>query len=281
MNEILRVPEHYNTLVLSGGAVKGVLLLGALHYIYEKNYHKTITTFIGTSIGSIISYLLIIGYTPLELITYICTKHFLENIADFNINGLINGTGAMSFSKINESLERLTLEKTGKLFTLLSLFEKFNKKLVACTYNTTLDREEFLSSDTYPDMPCLTALKLSCALPLVFEECGYMGMNFIDGGIINNFPIECVKESDHGLCILTPFVKCNKGYKNILDHIYDLVFIPISKLIEDKLKHPPKNCDIIVIITEQIKFFNFHMSTKDLLNMYSDGYNCAKSKYIS
>lgn len=273
------IPKQYTTLVISGGAIKGILSLGALHYIYKKEFEKTITTFIGTSIGAIISYFLILGYTPLDLITYVCTHPIFEDITELNIHKLINGNGAMSFTKIQDVLEKMTLEKEGQFHTLKSLYEKFKKKLVCCTYNTSFEREECISYENYPDMPCLIALKLSASLPIVFEECRYMNMTFIDGGIVNNFPIECVKSDEHALCIITPFVKNEKGYKNILDHIYDLVFIPINKLLDNKLKTIPENCDLIVLISEQIKFFTFNIGVKGMLDMFSTGYNCALTHF--
>lgn len=273
------VQKSYDTLVISGGAIKGILSIGALHYVYKKDFEKSITTFVGTSIGAFICYFLILGYTPLELIVYICTHSIFENMTEFNINKLISGNGAISFSKIQETLEKMTLEKEGQFHTLKSLYEKFKKKLVCCSYNSSLEREEYISYENYPDMPCLVALKLSAALPIVFEECRYLNMTFIDGGIVNNFPIEYVKNTDNALCIITPFVKKEGGYKNILDHIYDLVFIPINKLLENKLKSPPKNCDVIVLISEQIKFFNFNVGVKEMLDMFSTGYNCALTHF--
>ncbi len=58
-------PKYYKTLVLSGGAMRGVYLLGALNGLKIKI--NKISTFIGISSGSIICFLLSIGYTPYEI----------------------------------------------------------------------------------------------------------------------------------------------------------------------------------------------------------------------
>ena len=60
------------SLVLPSGGVKGVYLLGTLQYLYEQCGLEHIQSYYGTSIGSIISGLLIIGFTPLEILVYIC-----------------------------------------------------------------------------------------------------------------------------------------------------------------------------------------------------------------
>src|SRR3990170_8230654 len=97
--EELKDPIHYNTLVLSGGSIKGCCLLGALQYFYDKGQLSNITKYVGTSIGAIICYLLAIGYTPLELIVYTCTKMSFQFI--FNIVAMTQGSGATSYYKIH------------------------------------------------------------------------------------------------------------------------------------------------------------------------------------
>jgi predicted acylesterase/phospholipase RssA len=63
--------KNYKTLVLSGNSTNAVVSLGALQYIYELNYLKDIQTYVAVSSGTIISVLLSIGYTPIEIISYI------------------------------------------------------------------------------------------------------------------------------------------------------------------------------------------------------------------
>ena len=63
--------ENYDTLVLSGGSSKGLVILGALQYGYDNYLLNEIETYIGTSAGAITCFLLAIGYSPLEIISYI------------------------------------------------------------------------------------------------------------------------------------------------------------------------------------------------------------------
>jgi len=65
--------DFFKTVVLSGGGTKGLLILGALQYYYEKSYYNMdeVVTYCGTSIGSVISLLLICGYPPLDIFTEI------------------------------------------------------------------------------------------------------------------------------------------------------------------------------------------------------------------
>ena len=62
-----------NTLCLSGGGIKGISYIGTLMYLESENYLdiNNITTYVGTSSGSILSFFLNIGYSLKELEHYV------------------------------------------------------------------------------------------------------------------------------------------------------------------------------------------------------------------
>ena len=74
----------YDTLVISGGSSTGIVTLGSLQYAYDNYFLSKVENYIGTSSGAIICYLLIIGYTPIEIIVYICSHQLMEKIQHFN-----------------------------------------------------------------------------------------------------------------------------------------------------------------------------------------------------
>ena len=45
---------NFDTLVLSGGSTKGIIILGALQYLADNFYLSEVKNFIGTSSGAII-----------------------------------------------------------------------------------------------------------------------------------------------------------------------------------------------------------------------------------
>ena len=82
----------YDSIILSGGSIKGFCTLGALQYMQDnKIIDDTLTTFAGTSIGSIISFLLIIGYTPIEIVVYLCSNNVLEMFKPNHIAEIFTG----------------------------------------------------------------------------------------------------------------------------------------------------------------------------------------------
>ena len=75
------ISSEYDTIVLGGGAIKSFNTIGAIQYVYD-NYliNDNLKTFIGTSGGAMIAYLIIIGYTPVEIMVFLCTNQIFEKL---------------------------------------------------------------------------------------------------------------------------------------------------------------------------------------------------------
>jgi hypothetical protein len=60
---------------------------------------------------------------------------------------------------------------------------------------------------------------------------------------------------------------------NMLEYLYKLMFIPVSQSIDYKIKQVSKRCDIINLnLNKKIKFFDFNISSKSKMEMFSIGY---------
>jgi predicted patatin/cPLA2 family phospholipase len=264
----------FDTLVLSGGSIHAIIMLGALQYAEDNYLLKKINTFIGTSAGAMCCYLLGIGYTPIEIMVYLCTKQVLEKMKHFNIVAMMNGSGGTSYVHIQEQLEKMTIEKIGRLITLKELYTLFNKKLVCCTYNLTKNCEEILSHETHPDMPCLIALRMSSNLPFIFDHFKYTGSFYTDGGISNNFPIDIGDQIGTKILglVLHKFNFDFKNKENTIEYIYQLMLIPVNQSILNKINKASEKCDIIKIETDKTPFFDFNLDTYTKLEMFSNGF---------
>ena len=272
---------EYDTIVISGGSSKGIVSLGSLQYAYDNFLLRNVKNYIGTSSGAIICYLLAIGYSPIEIMVYICTHQLMEKMQHFNILGMVNGVGASSFASIQELLEKMTISKIGKLITLKDLQDKFGKTLICITHNLTLDETEYLTPDKHPEIPCITALKMSANLPLVFENFRYNDNFYIDGGVSDNFAIDIadsIGKKIIGILIEAEKENFNKDTEmDILEYIYKLMNIPVSQATEYKIKQASKKCTIVRLNYAKIKIFNFNIDAKTKLEMFSSGYQQIKS----
>jgi predicted patatin/cPLA2 family phospholipase len=274
----------FDTLVLPGGGVKGFCLLGALQACLDRGLLGNISKYVGTSVGAIIGYLLAIGYNPIEILIVLHTNKWLEKMQSFNLVAMINGDGVTSFTNIGEALERLTISKIGKFITLGKLKEEFGKTLVCVTYNMTVCTSEYLSYDNYPDLPCLTALRMSCNLPLIFDRFKYMDNYYIDGGIVDNFPI--LKGEEIGERVLGLNLEIDEKTlrddpaDGIMTYFVRLMQIPIIQSVKYRNSKVTDKCVIIPIDSAGIRnMLEFDIKSKVRLDFFSTGYNSVKRYY--
>ena len=273
------ISSEFDTIVMSGGSINGITILGALQYLKDKNLINNIKNYIGTSIGAVLSYLLIIGYTPVEVIVYLCTHYQLfERLKCFNIVNASRGEGAVSFSSISDELEKMTIDKVGKVLNMGDLEDRFEKKFMCITYNTTKSKAEYLSGENTPDLPCLTAIRMTCNLPLVFEAYKYGDSFYIDGGLVNNFPLDIAEKMGSKVIgiFLSYDISEDNPNRNLLEFIYKLLYVPIADSTASKVLNKLDSSTIIELKTGNMNFFNFDVTSKMKLEMFSVGYEETK-----
>lgn len=182
--------KYKRYLSLSGGGIKGIVHIGALYALQTLNALNYIEEISGASAGAIIGGLYIIGYSPAEL--YDFTKLFdftkIKNIDIKNIDdyGIDNG------SKVDYVLKRLIKSKCGKEdMTLKEVYEKFKKKITFTTVCVNDMELIYLSHETHPDLELWLAIRMSSAFPGYFCPILYNGKYYIDGGVLDNYPMKC------------------------------------------------------------------------------------------
>lgn len=264
---------------MSGGGTKGFCTLGALQYMQDNNIiiNSNIKCYIGTSVGSIISYFLAIGYTPIEIVVYLCSNNVLESFIS-NFSNILGFSGIYDYSTITKHSETMTLSKIGYIPTLKDLYENFGKKLIVCTYNLTKHMREYISYDNYPNLSCLDAIRMSSNIPFIFDEFIYNGDEYIDGGIIDNFPVNTMEnEYSNPIGIYLDDLEtknkedCDSSkYHKLINKIYNIIMIPCKE------KKQNINIDVIHINVENLKIYNFSITHTKKLELFSYGYNCCK-----
>ena len=275
----------FDTLILSGGHIKGISHLGALDFLHDLHLLENITTYVGTSIGSIICYLLIIGYSPLELMLEFCKTEILNKMK-IDIFNFINRKGAFSFGPIQEFLEQLTITKIGIFLTMSKLKELFKKSLTCVTYNYSAHKIEYLNENTFPDLPCITALRMSSNLPGLFEDFLYNNKYYIDGGVYEHFPISYINTDTDKVIGITlesiPEQSSNTQEDSILIYFYKIINIPRQQVIKNTMSVLDfKKTFIISIPSEDVNILTFKPSIEESYMLYKKGYEFAKTSWSS
>ena len=276
--------NSYDTLVISGGAMNGLGILGTLQYLKDNDKLDDIKNYVGVSVGAIICYLLIIGYTPIEIMVYLCTnKKVFDKLNKFDFVNAVKGDGAVSFSLISDIIERMTVDKVGKVLLVKDLKTVYGKNFTCVSYNASKSKKEIINEQTYPDLPCVTALRMSSNIPLVFEPYKFGDSYFVDGGLSNNFPIDIGEEigkSVLGISVKSPStIDIEKA--DIMEYLNKMLLIVLNEASDCKIKHKREDTDIIEILTgdKGVKIYEFVIDSKIKLDFFSHGYEWAKNFY--
>lgn len=181
-----------DTLVLSGGGVRGVATLGAVDRLRRAGMLSKVKMVVGTSAGALVGALVATRRDPLVAFERICTHGYKP---DFDFDRLSKEFGLDNGECIEELLRAL-LATEDAVITFGQVRQKYGVTLVVCVTNITKRRAEYLGPDTHPDMPVTLAVRMSCSVPLYFGAVTHGGCWYVDGSIADNFP--CDWAADNG-----------------------------------------------------------------------------------
>jgi predicted acylesterase/phospholipase RssA len=187
-------------LVLSGGGAAGFTVYGALKYLNKNNFFNLsdIKSIHACSAGSIIAGLVLLSENWDMLDDYILKRPWdkLININPTNILNLWQKKGIFNEEMIKVILKPfLQAKEFDENITLNQLYEKTNIEIYMYTTNiNSLELETVsLSYKTHPDLEFYKAITMSSAFPLMFMPICDTSNCYIDGGLLNNFPLnDCI-----------------------------------------------------------------------------------------
>lgn len=181
----------YKNLVLSGGGVKGISLIGALKYLDENNLLNQIKVFAGSSVGVFISALYIIGYSIDEMYKFTMSLDLSCFKTEFSLSNFLSEFGFENGNSIEFIIQKLIENKIGnKDITLQELFEKTKKKLIIAVTCINTNRVEYLDYTNNPSLPLWIAVRMTTSIPIFYKPVVYNNKIYVDGGLIDNFPIQ-------------------------------------------------------------------------------------------
>jgi NTE family protein len=179
-------------LVLSGGGARGIAHLGVLEALEE--FGVRLDAIAGTSSGAIVAALYAAGNRPRQI------KAMLKENSYFGFSRIrLNQGGIFSM----EGLKDLLQSHIGP-----GSFEELPGKIFVVATNITEGRTAIFSSGSL-----LEPILASAAVPFLFEPVIYQDKEWVDGGILNNFPVEPLE----GLCDYIIGSHVNR----LVDHLRD------------------------------------------------------------
>lgn len=189
-------------LVLGGGGAKGAAEVGVLKYIEKAGV--PIDMIVGTSIGSVVGGLYSVGYRADSLEVLFRSQEWIGLLADAKSNVATDDIGAGSILS-----KGLSLFKGGDWLDNLGAIR--GDSIVSYLDQLTGRRAD-ISFDSLPIPYCCVAvdiktmdevvmtsgrlsvaMRASMAIPLVFKPVRYGNHVLVDGGVLNNLPVDVAR----------------------------------------------------------------------------------------
>lgn len=266
-----------DTLCFSSGGIQGLSFISGLKYLCDNNYINLdkITTYVGTSIGSILSFLLILGYTPDELITFFLNYDFKKLEPEIDLLIIEEKFGLDDGKRIIELLS-FFCEKKFKLndLTLYDLYILTKKKFILNTTNFNTGQEVILSYESTPNLSVITAIRMSSSIPLVYTPVYYNNNYYVDGALTNSILLkECNPTTTLGF-----FVE-GKKY-NELKSIQDIIIGSIL-ILSNKNNSFDTKYKIINFSTIDSTYIVINITNEYIEQLFNIGIECTEHYYVN
>lgn len=203
-------PEN---LVFQGGGVKGIAYAGALQVLHEQQILELVDGVAGTSAGAITATLLALGYSPGQVRQLLLNLDF-SRFEDGSAGGLFRLFRRYGYYRGDyflDVMQCLVKHKTDDPHLTLADLAKARSgdrpsKLQLYTTNLSSGAARELSADCTGDLEVAMAARMSMSIPLFFASITDDHRIFVDGGVLNNYPIRAFDQSQQ------PGVECpDKG----------------------------------------------------------------------
>jgi predicted acylesterase/phospholipase RssA len=182
-------------LVISGGGPTMIKSLGACQYLEENNFWKidNIQTIHGTSAGALVGAMLCLKYDWETINSYIIDRPW-NDAFPFNIKSIMDAytnRGIFGRKATEIVFKSLLLGKDLSLDITLKEFYDYSKiELYMYSFEINNFKMESISYKSYPDLPLLTALQMTSAVPILISPVCVDGKCFIDGAVVSNYPLD-------------------------------------------------------------------------------------------
>lgn len=156
-------------IALSGGGARGIAHIGVLKALEELNIKPDVIS--GVSAGAVVGAFYAAGFTTIQILN-IAANTSMFSITDFSFNK----PGLFKMESLKQLLQRYLNNLT---------FEKLNIPFVVTATDFVKCEPVYFSEGEL-----IQPLLASSAIPVMFQPVKYRDKFLVDGGILNNLPVE-------------------------------------------------------------------------------------------
>ena len=237
-------------LALGGGAAKGIAHIGVLKALEEANVQ--VDYLAGTSVGAMVASLYAFN-VDVDTIGDIARRLTMSQITTFKLNK----TGFFT----TDSLKELLIEHIGEVN-----IEQASTPLaiVATDINTG-------EAVIFRDGPLADAVCASVSIPGIYIPMTLNGRTLVDGGLVQNVPIQPLKAMGAGVIIASHLsnVDTYEEPKNVVDVMRNAFEIAVSQHTKDEVKQAD------LLLAMDLSDFSMRDNTERYDELFAIGYHTA------
>lgn len=187
-------------IVLSGGGPTALKYMGTLQHFEKEGILNSdkIESIYGTSAGGMLAVIMCCKYDWETAIDYIVRRPWQNafKITPDDIFNMYNKKGIINQNFINIFFKPLFDAKNISMdVTMAELYELSGIDLHLFSLELNSFEMCDISHKTHPTLAVLTAIHMTSAIPVLFSPVCMDGKCYVDGGIVNNYPLNyCLKD---------------------------------------------------------------------------------------
>jgi len=182
-------------LVIPGGGPTGIVSLGALQYLEEQNFwnKEDIESIYATSVGTFLATFIAFGFEWPMITDYIIKRPWHEAIQitpnmffdAYSKKGLLDRSVIEIVFKPFFAIKEWPLD-----FTMSQFYDATKKDMHFFTLESNAFEIVDINYKTFPDLPILTAIQMSSAIPGIICPVFIEDKCYVDGGVVINYPLK-------------------------------------------------------------------------------------------
>lgn len=248
------------TLVISGGGMKGIASLGAVVALKRAGHLARVRTLVGTSAGALVAAALATDRAKASLLDELAEARY---VPDIDLAHMCVGFGLDRGRQLEDWIARVLGRRA---YTFRSLQEHTGYRLVVCATNVSERRAEYFGPETAPDMDVALALRMSCSVPLYFSAVRHAGSLYVDGAVSDNFPLAHALQEDPRAVGIVFKPRTSEPATSLEAFVGALVECSTRRT------YAPRHASTVLELDAgKHSAFNFRMSRKRLRGLYASG----------
>ena len=275
--------KKYKNIALSGGGIKVLAQYGVLKSLIDNNniVLDEVTGVSGSSGGALLGLFIALKYSIDEINNILTTTNFGE-IVYFDVSVLSKKMGMNNGKKLHDFIENIIIKKcNNRHINFNELYELTGIHYIitgSCVDTSNIIYYDYKNT---PKFKVSTAVRISTCLPLIFTPVLIDGYKYIDGGFINNYPINVFENDlDNTIGILINIKSKNQKSDTLFDYlsaIFNMFFYNYYSSCANKYE---ENTIVIDDIPDGLSMITFSLNQDTISNLIDIGYKIGSNFLI-